>query len=353
MAKSRIVVALSGGVDSTVAASLLKDAGHEVEGVYMQLWESPASLYQLQRAEALCSRLDIPFHSVDLRREFDRHVVEYFRQEYRRGRTPNPCVVCNRDIKFGILLERVLSSGADYLATGHYARVERSNGGYRLLKAIDANKDQSYFLYALTQRRLAHVLFPLGDYLKDEAGALAARKGLPVAKPSRDICFISQSNYRAFLRRHSADSPGQIVNSRREVLGQHQGTACCTIGQRHGLGVATGRPLYVIRIEPEGNRIVLGSERQLYSQTVGVAELGWVAGKPPPEGSSVTGKIRYRSREAEATLSIRRDRGEARFAKAQRAVTPGQAIVFYRGEEVLGGGLIESSEPLPEDENGE
>jgi tRNA-specific 2-thiouridylase len=353
MTKSRIAVALSGGLDSAVAASLLKDAGHKIEGIHMQVWDSPASQYQRHQAEALCSRLGIHFRSVDLRGEFDHHVVEYFRQEYRRGRTPNPCVVCNRDIKFGILLERALSSGADYLATGHYARVEHSNGGYRLLKATDASKDQSYFLYTLTQERLAHVLFPLGSYLKDEAGPIAARKGLPVAKPSRDICFVSRSNYRSFLRRHSADSPCQIVDSRGEILGQHQGAGYCTIGQRHGLGVATGRPLYVIRIEPEGNRIVLGSERQLYSQTVGVAELGWVAGNPPLEHLSVAGKIRYRSREAEASLSVRRDRGEVRFARAQRAVTPGQAIVFYRGEEVLGGGTIESSEPLPEDENGE
>ena len=343
-------MALSGGVDSAVAASLLKDAGHEVEGIHMQLWESPASRYQGHEAEALCSRLGIPFHSVDLRRQFDRHVVDYFRQEYRRGRTPNPCVICNRDIKFGILLDRVLSSGADYLATGHYARVEHSNDGHRLLKAMDASKDQSYFLYTLTRDRLAHVLFPLGDYLKDEAEAIAARRGFPVARPSRDICFVSQRNYRAFLRRHSTDSPGEIVDSRGEVLGQHQGTEYYTIGQRHGLGVAMGRPLYVIRIEPEGNRIVLGSERQLYSQTVGVAELGWVTGDPPLEHSSVAGKIRYRSREAEATLSIRRDRGEARFARAQRAVAPGQAIVFYGGDEVLGGGTIESSEPPPEDE---
>ncbi len=345
-------MALSGGVDSAVAASLLKDAGHELEGIHMQLWESPASRYQRQRAEALCSRLGIPFHSVDLTRDFDCHVVEYFRQEYRRGRTPNPCVVCNRDIKFGILLDRVLSSGADYLATGHYARVDHSNGRYRLLKAIDASKDQSYFLYTLTQERLAHVLFPLGDYLKDEAGAIAARKGFPAAKPSRDICFVSQRDYRAFLRRHSVGSPGEIVNDRGEVLGQHQGTAYCTIGQRHGLAVATGRPLYVMMIEPEGNKIVLGSERQLYSRTVGVAELGWVTGNPPLEHLSVAGKIRYRSREAEAALSVRRDRGEVRFARPQRAVTPGQAIVFYRGEEVLGGGTIESSEPLPEDEEG-
>ena len=343
-------MALSGGVDSAVAASLLKDAGHEVEGIHMQLWDSPTSQYQQRQAEALCSRLGIPFHSVDLRGEFDRRVVEYFCQEYQRGRTPNPCVTCNRHIKFGILLDRVLSAGADYLATGHYARVEHSNDGYRLLKAIDASKDQSYFLHTLTQERLAHILFPLGNHLKHEVEAIAARKGFPVARPSRDICFISQRNCRAFLKHHSTGSPGEIVDTRGEVLGHHQGTGCCTIGQRHGLGVATGRPLYVTGIEPERNRIVLGSEQQLYSQTVAVAELGWVAGKPPLAHGSMAGKIRYRSREAEASLLIGRDHTEARFARPQRAVTPGQAIVFYRGDEVLGGGVIESSEPLGENE---
>ncbi len=350
MTKSTIAVALSGGVDSAIAASLLKDAGHEVEGIHMQLWDSPTSRYQQRQAEALCSTLGIPFSSIDLRGEFDRHVVQYFCHEYQRGRTPNPCVTCNQHIKFGVLLQRALSAGADYLATGHYARVEHSNAGYHLRKAIDASKDQSYFLHTLNQESLAHVLFPLGNHLKREVEAIAVRRGFSIARPSRDICFISQRNYRTFLKHHFAGSPGEIVDSRGEVLGHHQGTGCCTIGQRHGLGIATGRPLYVTGIEPERNRIVLGSEQQLYKQTVAVSDLGWVAGKPPLTYGSITGKIRYRSREAEATLSVGRDHTEARFARPQRAVAPGQAIVFYRGDEVLGGGVIESSEPLGENE---
>jgi len=344
MDKRRVAVALSGGVDSAVAALLLKETGHEVMGVHMRLWDSFSFDDQAHRAEDICHMLNIPYHQVDLQKEFASCVVDYFCREYQQGRTPNPCVACNQHMKFGLLLGEALSLGADYLATGHYARVEHSVGGHRLLKAKDTRRDQSYFLYTLTQEKLGRVLFPLGEHAKDEVRQMAKRAGLPVAaRSSQDICFISQKNYSTFLSQRFGTIPGDVIDTQGNKLGQHRGIAFCTIGQRHGLGLASGRPLYVTKIEPEGNRIVLGSEEELYSQKLAAHELNWVSGTAPRSPLTVGAKIRYRSKEAEATLFFRNDAVDVHFAQAQKAATPGQAVVFYNLDEVLGGGTIDSA----------
>ncbi len=353
--KGKVAVALSGGLDSAVAALLLKQAGYELLGIHMLLSDSPQSDSQAHRAGDICRILNIPYHQIDLRQDFESRVVDYFCREYQQGRTPNPCVACNRHIKFGILLDAALSLGAECLATGHYARIEHSRDGYRLLKAKDAARDQSYFLYTLTQDKLGHVLFPLGEHSRDEVSHMAKEAGLPTAsKSSQDLCFISQKNYGTFLTQRFTSQPGDIVDTLGTKLGQHRGIIFYTIGQRHGLGLASGKPLYVIRIEPESNKIVLGSEEELYSQKLAARELSWISGKAPREPIAVTAKIRYKSKEAKATLfpprncEPERGEGEAitdvQFAEPQKAVTPGQAIVFYNNDEVLGGGIIHRTE---------
>jgi len=341
VSKERVAVALSGGLDSSAAALLLKEAAYDVIGMHIRLWDAPRCDYQAHRAENICRILDIPCHQVDLQKEFESCVVDYFCQEYQQGRTPNPCVACNQHIKFGLLLDKAFSLGADYLATGHYARVEHSSDGHRLLKAADTSRDQAYFLYTLTQEKLGHVLFPLGGHSKDEVKQMAKQAGLPAAtRSSQDICFISQKNYGTFLSQRFSTLPGDIVDTRGRKLGQHPGIAFYTIGQRHGLGLASGKPLYVIRIEPERNRIVLGHEKELYSQKLAAQKLNWISGKAPREPITAKAKIRYKSKEAEAVLFFRNGSVDVHFAQPQKAVTPGQAIVFYNAGEVLGGGII-------------
>jgi tRNA-specific 2-thiouridylase len=360
MPEGKVAVALSGGVDSSAAALLLKEAAYEVIGIHMRLWDSPQSEYQAHRAEDICRILDVPYHQVDLQKEFKSSVVDYFCRQYQQGRTPNPCVACNQHIKFGLLLDKALSLGADYLATGHYARVEHSRDGHRLLKAADTGRDQSYFLYALTQEKLGHVLFPLGGHSKDEVKQTAEQAGLPTAtRSSQDICFISQKNYATFLSRRFSTLPGDIVDTQGRKLGQHRGIAFYTIGQRHGLGLSStqvssaGKPLYVIRIEPERNRIVLGHEEELYSRKLTAQKLNWISGKAPREPITAKARIRYKSKEAEAILFFRNDSVDVHFTQPQKAATPGQSIVFYNAGEVLGGGIIESSQPLTQDDERE
>jgi len=346
MSGKRVAVALSGGIDSSVAACLLKEAGYEVIGITMGLFtedrETCPSADNIYDAENVCRTLGIPFHFVDLEQEFKQHVVDYFCHEYFRGTTPNPCIACNRHIKFGYLLERALLLGVDYLATGHYARIKHRCNGYHLLKGIDTNKDQSYVLYTLGQDKLSRVLFPLGDYTRTQVYGLAAQRGLPSDKPSsQDICFIS-SDYGTFLSRYFTSTPGEIVDSRGTVLGWHRGTAFYTVGQRHGLRLSAAQPVYVTRVDPGNNRLIVGPEENLYNTQLTATGVSWVSGIPPAKPMVITVKIRYRSPDVVATLYPSLDQVEIIFKQPQLAITPGQAVVFYKEKQILGGGTIES-----------
>lgn len=349
-----VAVAMSGGVDSSVAAALLKEAGYKVIGVSLHLWceageeiaaSSPrcCSLRDIEDARQVCRILGIPHYFLNFKDEFQSCVVDYFCQEYARGRTPNPCLLCNRDMKFRLLLDRVLAWGMDYLATGHYARNEQSDGKYRLLKAVDPLKDQTYFLYTLGQTELGRLLFPVGGYRKPEVRQMARQYGLPVAskRDSQEICFLPGGDYRPFLSHRLNTAPGDIVDTQGNVLGQHRGIACYTVGQRHGLGISSTQRLYVLRLDPAANRVVLGTWEELHHSSLFARELHWISGDPPLLPLAVTAKIRYQSLEAEATLSPYLDGVRVEFRVPQKQIAPGQSVVFYRGDEVLGGGIIE------------
>ncbi len=332
-----VAVALSGGVDSSVAAALLRDR-YDVFGVTMQLGNDDC----VEGAWEVCHRLGIPLHVIDLERQFEDEVIGYFCGEYRRGRTPNPCVVCNRRIKFGRLLEEAVRLGAAFLATGHYARVDKAGDRYRLLKAVDRGKDQSYFLYCLGQHELGRILFPLSEHTKDEVRAIAADMGLPTssARESQEICFVPGNDYRRFLRGCLSPRPGRIVDIDGAVVGRHDGVAGYTVGQRHGLGIASGERRYVVGIDADANTVVVGPEDALWSRGLLAGDVRFVSGEAPQGEIAVEARIRYRAAEAPATVSRRGELWEVRFENPQRAVAPGQSVAFYRGDEVLGGGII-------------
>lgn len=334
---------MSGGVDSSLAAVLLVEAGYGVSGIHLKLWADPNYEDNITILEQTCRSLKIPLHELNLETEFQSLVIDYFCQEYSRGRTPNPCPICNKEIKFRHLLHRVREMGADYLATGHYAIVEGLAEGYRLLKATDPAKDQSYFLYTLGQSELSHLLLPLGNLNKVAVRKLAEQRGLNSSRrgESRDICFIQDSNYRSFLARHIPTRPGDIVNTSGRILGKHGGLAHYTVGQRQGLGLSSSQRSYVLKLDAENNRLVVGSRYQLLGRRLIAGKLSWVSGKPPPDLSQLTAKIRSQSPETPAKLSLNTDTTEVEFYEPQSAIAPGQAIVFYQGDTVLGGGIIE------------
>jgi tRNA-specific 2-thiouridylase len=339
----RVAVAMSGGVDSSVAAALLKQDGYEVNGVYMRLGVDIMSS-NLEALERTCQLLGIPLYKINLEKGFKRLVIDYFCREYARGRTPNPCVVCNHYIKFDILLARALEMGADYFATGHYARVEATPEGYRLKKAVDITKDQSYFLYTLGQEQLRNLLLPLRELTKERVKDIARELELPASenRDSQDVCFIPGNDYRAFIAEKVPLQAGEIVDINGIVLGKHEGLALYTVGQRQGLGLTSEEPFYVLKIDAESNKIIVGSREQALHNVLVARNLSWVSGKSPKAPMELTAKIRYQAPEAAAELYPEDDSVEVRFSEPQSAVAPGQSVVFYQGDEVLGGGIIDA-----------
>lgn len=354
----KVVVGMSGGVDSSVAAWLLQQQGYEVIGVTMQIWQDEETSVQeenggccglsaVEDARRVAWKLGIPYYVMNFKREFQSHVMDYFIEEYVRGRTPNPCIACNRFVKWEALLERSLAMGADFIATGHYARVERLPGGrYALRKSATAAKDQTYALYSLTQEQLSRTLMPVGAYAKEEIRRMAGELGLSVAhKPdSQEICFIPDHDYARFIREHT-DKPlptGNFVDLEGRVLGRHEGITHYTVGQRKGLNLAMGRPVFVVEIRPETNEVVIGDSKDVFTDSLICDRINWMAvdGLHGP-AMEVTAKIRYSHKGAPCTIRVvGDDLVECRFRDKVRAVTPGQAVVFYDGDYVVGGGTI-------------
>lgn len=350
MNRKRILVAMSGGVDSATTAAMLKNEGHEVIGVTMQLWDYGESEGGCCSADEVCDArrvaydLGIPHYVVNYMEEFRQYIVSDFVEKYENGKTPIPCILCNQFMKFDFLLNRALELGADYLATGHYARILNGSEEFSLAKGVDTNKDQSYFLFTLRSEHLKRLLFPLGDKTKPEVRNIAKQLGVKVADKSESmgVCFITGGSYKEFLEPYTrkGKQPGEIVDTEGNFLGEHNGISNYTVGQRRGLGIAAGKPLYVVKVDAKNNRIVLGEEKDLYSSKLKADNVSWV--NVPSSGSfRIEAKIRYRHEGSQATVTAGSDNtAEICFDKPQRAITPGQAVVFYDGDVLLGGGWI-------------
>ena len=356
MEKKRIVVGMSGGVDSAVAALCLKEQGHEVIGVFMRNWEEEndegvcTADEDYTYVRGVCDDIGIPYYTVNFTKEYWDRVFTYFLNEYKRGRTPNPDVMCNKEIKFKAFLDFAMKLEADYLATGHYARVREVDGKYQMLRGVDNNKDQTYFLYTLGQDILKKVMFPIGDMDKSEVRRIAKEKGLPNAnrKDSTGICFIGERNFKAFLSQYLPAQPGDIVDIETgEVLGRHDGLMYHTLGQRKGLGIGgkgqKTTPWFVIKKDLEKNILYAGSgdHPELYASSCQLTNMSFVSGQPPAEEFTCTVKARYRQRDGGCRVVMQGDTATLYFDEPQRAVTPGQSAVLYDGEICLGGGIID------------
>lgn len=349
-----MVVAMSGGVDSSVAAALLKEQGYDVTGMMLRLWSEPGkedsnrccTPDSMAQARRVAARLDIPFYVIDAKDVFRETVVQYFLDGYARGETPNPCLLCNRQIRWTFLLNHALALGADYMATGHYVRIREEDGKKVLLRAVDPSKDQSYVLHVLTQEKLKYALFPVGDYPKPEIRAIAEKFGLPTAsrKDSQDLCFLAGEDYRGFLQRNAAEmlKPGRIETRDGELIGEHNGLANYTIGQRKGLGVASPVPLYVITKNAESNTLIVGTKEEMGTVELTARDVQWVNGETPVDPFRADVKIRYTAKEVPAWVKpLEGNQAQVKFDAPVRDATKGQAAVFYQGELMLGGGIIQ------------
>lgn len=357
MNKKKVVIGMSGGVDSSVAAYLLKEAGYDVVGVTMQIWQDEDTCSQEENggccglsavddARRVANQLEIPYYVMNFKQDFKENVMDYFLEEYLKGRTPNPCIACNRYVKWESLLKRSLDIGADYIATGHYARViQLDNGRYTLRKSATTAKDQTYALYNLTQKQLSHTLMPVGDYTKDEIRKLAEKINLQVAnKPdSQEICFIPDNDYGRFISENTQIEirPGNFITTTGEVIGKHRGIPYYTVGQRKGLNLSMGHPVFVVEIRPETNEIVIGDNEEVFYDRLYANQINFMSILDIENEVRVLAKIRYNHQGAMATIrKIDNDILECIFDEPQRAITPGQAVVFYEQDYVVGGGTI-------------
>jgi len=352
--KKKVAVALSGGLDSAVAASILQEKNFQVMGIHFNTgYDTLATEQQtsdgtpLLRAKKIASSLGIPLEIIDCASAFTTDVVDYFLKTYGAGKTPNPCVMCNHRIKFGVLLNEAKELGAEALATGHYARiVEAANGTFNLLKGVDPKKDQSYFLSRLTQEQLSQALFPIGTFSKSWARGKAKALGFAAytGAESQELCFVNDAGYRDFLTAHGVRTagPGRIVNTKGDILGQHQGLHRHTIGQRRGLGIPGPEPYYVLRLDTEGNRLIIGTKKELAANAMTVTDTNWIGMHAPEEPFSAKTRIRYRHKETPSIITpADLNTVSVSFSETQYAITPGQAAAFYNGDRVLGGGWIE------------
>lgn len=353
--KTRVVVGMSGGVDSSVTALLLKEQGYDVIGVFMKNWDDTdengvcTATEDFDDVRRVCEEIAIPYYGVNFEKEYQDKVFRYFLEEFKHGRTPNPDVMCNKEIKFKELLDRAIELGADYLATGHYARVQNVDGSYQLLRGVDSNKDQTYFLHTLSQEQLSKAMFPIGDLPKSKVREIAERAGLATAKKkdSTGICFIGERNFREFLKQYLPAQPGEMRTLAGEVKGQHEGLMYYTIGQRQGLGIGgsgSGEPWFVVEKDLENNILYVEQGHDhpsLYSVGLYATDLEWVNPQTSTRGTfTCTAKFRYRQPDQQVTVRIEGNTAHVDFAEPQRAITPGQSVVFYEDELCLGGGII-------------
>ncbi len=322
---------------------MLREAGHEVFALHAIFTPSTDTAIQADAAQSIAGHLGLDLRTVDLSNQFAHAVIAPFCAAYASGRTPNPCVLCNASIKFGVLLRIAMDSGADLLATGHYARIVTDKSGTRLLRGLDRRADQSYFLYRVSANTLSRTLMPLGEISRREVHSRVGAGGLPVGRPSKDLCFVRDHTYHGLVASRSRSIPGDIVDSNGRVIGRHKGLAFYTVGQRHGLDLALGYPAYVTRLIPEKNHIVVGPENELYSTSATITDLSWVSGVAPADTFSAEVQVRYRAKTARADIRVAGSSARVAFAEPQKAVAPGQSLVVYNGTTVLGGGVLQAA----------